>query len=52
MIEVGTLVKYKYDGDIGLITEVIEDPMSHIYWIKWSDGTEFPYLPTEFEVIA
>tara|TARA_B100000035_G_scaffold152505_1_gene129906 strand:- start:533 stop:691 length:159 start_codon:yes stop_codon:yes gene_type:complete len=52
MIEIGTLVEYKADGDIGLITEIIEDPMYHIYWVKWSDGTEGDYLPHEFEVLS
>jgi hypothetical protein len=52
MLTAGTLVKYNYDGDIGLITEVIEDPMYHIYWVKWSDGTEGDYLPHEFEVLS
>ena len=52
MIEIGTLVEYKADGDIGLITEIIEDPMCHIYRVKWGDGTEGDHLPHEFEVLS
>ena len=53
MIEIGTLVRYKADGDFGLITEIMdEDTRFHSYWIKWSDGSEGDYMSTEFEVIA
>ena len=52
MLEVGTLVKYNADGDIGLITEIIEDSMWHIYRVKWGDGTEGDHLPHEFEVLS
>tara|TARA_Y100000022_G_C12913100_1_gene223713 strand:- start:105 stop:266 length:162 start_codon:yes stop_codon:yes gene_type:complete len=53
MLEVGTLVKYNADGDIGLITEIIEDAvLCHIYRVKWGDGTEGDHLPHEFEVLS
>jgi len=53
MIEIGTLVRYKVDGDIGLITEIMnERTRFHSYWIKWADGSEGDYISTEFEVIA
>ena len=54
MIQVGTLVKYKADGGIGLITGVMKDPRHGVYWywIKWVDGTECDHLSSEFEVIA
>ena len=53
MIEIGTLVRYKTDGDFGLITEIMDkDTKYYSYWIKWTDGTEGDYMPTEFEVIA
>ena len=52
MLKVGTLVKYKPDGDIGLITNIIEDPMYHIYWVKWSDGCEGEHFDGEFEVLS
>ena len=52
MIEIGSLVKYNYDEDIGLITKIIEDPMCPMYWIEWFNGTDGDYFPHEFEVIA
>ena len=53
MIEIGALVRYKADGDFGLITEIMdEDSIFYSYWIKWTDGTEGDYMSTEFEVIA
>ena len=52
MIEVGTLVKYYEDGDLGIVTKIIEDPMYPLYWIKWNDGTEGDHLDFELEVIV
>ena len=53
MMQIGTLVRYHHDGDFGLITEIMDEDTGYFtYWIKWTDGTEGDYLPTEFEVIA
>jgi len=53
MIEIGTLVRYKADGGFGLITEIMNERTRFLsYWIKWTDGSEGDYTPTEFEVIA
>ena len=53
MIEIGTLVEYKFDGDIGLVVDHwISDVGEYYIVIKWGDGTEGDHLPTEFEVIA
>ena len=39
MIEVGTLVRYKADGDFGLITEIMNERTRFLsYWIKWLSG--------------
>ena len=52
MIEVGTLVRYKSDGDIGLVIKVVEDCGHFVYWIKWGDGSYNSFVSSEFEVIA
>ena len=52
MIEVGTLVRYKSDGDIGLVIKVVEDCGHFVYWIKWGDGSYHSFVASEFEVIA
>jgi hypothetical protein len=54
MIEIGSLVRYNFDGDIGLVIEQWtsdETGICHTV-IKWSDGTEGDHLPSEFEVLA
>ena len=52
MLEIGTLVKNKYDGDIGLITKIMEDPSFYPYWIEWGDGTEGDFHDLHFEVLS
>ena len=54
MIKVGDLVRYKEDGDIGLVTEInyYNDVDDVLYWCKWSDGTEGDHLAFELEVIG
>ena len=48
MIELGTLVRYTFDGDIGIVVKVL----GGLYDVKWSDGSFGEHLITEFEVIA
>ena len=52
MIEIGTLVRYKQDGDIGLVMKVVEDCGHFVYWIKWGDGSYHSCASKWFEVIA
>lgn len=52
MLKVGTLVKNKYDGDIGLITKIMVDPMFYTYWIEWGDGSAGDFHPLHFEVLS
>lgn len=52
MIEIGSLVKYKHDGDIGLVMKIEEDHGNLVYWIKWGDGSYHHFVSSEFEVIA
>ena len=52
MIEIGTLVISPYDGEIGLITKIMEDDRYYTYWIKWADGAEGDHSTATFEVIA
>lgn len=52
MIEIGTLVKAVYDGEIGLITKIMTDPYYYPYWIEWCDGGKGDFDTHQFEVIA
>ena len=52
MIEIGTLVRFKHDGDIGIVTAILMDHGHLEYKIKWGDGSQFPHDLSEFEVIA
>ena len=52
MIKIGTLVKYKADGDIGIVTEIFMDQGSIEYYVRWSDGTLCNQIASELEVIA
>ena len=54
MIEIGSLIKYKFDGDIGLVVDhwTSDETGEYHIVVKWGDGTEGDHLPTEFEVIA
>ena len=48
-MEVGDLVRYKDDGDIGIITEVY---MPHgEFYVQWADGTEGYHVEGEMEVL-
>ena len=54
MIKVGSLVKYKFDGDIGLVVDHwVHDQTGepHIV-IRWSCGFQSDHSPTEFEVLS
>ena len=50
-MQIGDLVRYNEDGDIGIIIEI--DPEMHCeYLIKWGDGCQGWHLWSEFvEVI-
>ena len=52
MIEVGTLVRSRYDGEIGLITKIMEDHRFYPYWIEWSDGSAGDFFDVHFEVLS
>ena len=49
-MQVGDLVRYKDDGDIGIITEVY---MPHgEFYVQWADGTEGYHVESEMEVLC
>ena len=52
MIEIGTLVKAVYDGEIGLIIKIMNDDCYYPYWIRWCDGTEGDHSTKTFEVLS
>ena len=52
MLEIGTLVKCKYDGEIGLITKIMEDPAFYPYWVEWCDGSAGDFFDVHFEVLS
>ena len=48
MIELGTLVRYTFDGDIGIVVKV-----HGVYHdVKWSDGSFGEHVITDLKVIA
>ena len=49
-MEVGDLVKYNTDGDIGIITEVNRG-FSEPYFVNWASGEEGYHMASEMEVI-
>ena len=53
-MQVGDLVRYDGDGDIGIITEVSKnfDGSETDYYVHWYDGTDGYHLESELEVIA
>ena len=51
-IEIGTLVRFKHDGDLGIVTAIFMDHGDIQYRIKWSDGNHTEHIVGEFEVIA
>jgi len=47
-MKVGDLVKYRHDGDIGIITE----RNRHLeYFVEWASGTNGYHIESELEVI-
>ena len=48
-MNIGDLVRYNEDGDIGIILEVDVD--FDFYRVHWSDGEEDFHLESEMEVI-
>ena len=52
MIEIGTLVKYKHDADIGIVTAILMDHGHVLYLVKWGDGTHSDHIASEFEVLS
>ena len=48
-MQVGSLVRYRNDDDLGIVTEIDATGMYHI---KWSDGKEGWHLQSELEVIC
>ena len=49
-MKVGDLVRYHYDGDIGIITEV-NGSMCDPYYVQWADGQCGYHIASELEVI-
>ena len=47
-MKVGDLVKYRSDGDTGIVTDIDATGM---FFIHWSDGKEGWHLDSELEVI-
>ena len=47
-MNVGDLVRYRHDGDIGIITEVDNDGE---FYVQWADGTEGYHIESEMEVL-
>jgi hypothetical protein len=53
MIEIGSLVKYVSDGDIGIVYEtILTNDLKLAYMIRWSDGTVGTLSSRFLEVIA
>ena len=54
MIEIGSLVRFKQDGDFGIVTGFRKDHRDRThYLIKWSDGSQIQHLNNgTWEVIA
>ena len=52
-MKVGDLVLYDDDGDIGIITEVSENPcgMSTDYFVRWASDLDGWHEETELEVL-
>mgnify|MGYP003135670217 CR=1 FL=1 len=54
-MKVGDLVKYKDDGDVGVITKTVpvsfrgDEPTD--YYVEWFDGTSGYHLSIELEVV-
>jgi len=52
MIEIGSLVKFKHDGDVGIVTAILMDHGHIVYLVKWGDGTHTEHVASEFEVLS
>ena len=52
MLEIGTLVRSRYDGELGLITKIMDEPAFYPYWIEWSDGSSGDFFDVHFEVVV
>ena len=48
MIELGTLVRYTFDGDIGIVVKV----HGGLYDVKWSDGSFGEHVITDLKVLS
>ena len=48
-MKVGDLVRYRHDGDIGIITEVYM--RNEEFYVQWADGTEGYHIESEMEVL-
>ena len=48
-MKVGDLVRYRDDGDIGIITEVYM--LGEEFHVQWADGTDGYHIASEMEVI-
>ena len=48
-MNVGDLVRYRHDGDIGIITEVCM--RNGEFYVQWADGTEGYHIESEMEVL-
>ena len=50
MIDIGTLVRYKQDGDYGVVCSFLT--AERYWWVQWSDGARGFYHQDDLEVIA
>ena len=48
-MKIGDLVRYIYDGDIGIIVE--RNRNMDDYFVEWADGTNGYHIESELEVI-
>ena len=51
MLKIGDLVRYKDDGDIGIVIMVARKPLGD-YYIQWGDGCDGWHLLSELEVLC
>ena len=49
-MKVGDLVRYRHDGDIGIIIGVYA--RSGEFYVKWADDTEGYHIESEMEVLC
>jgi uncharacterized protein YodC (DUF2158 family) len=48
-MQVGTIVRYRNDGDLGIVKDIDATGM---YYVKWSDGKEDWHLRSEMEIVC